>query len=300
MRAAMKALDRYIVTVETSKFKPFVFVESDVLPDHKLFAICSDDAATLGVLSARPHQVWALAAGGRLGVGNDPTWTNTTCFLPFPFPAATEPQRALIRSLGERLDAHRKARQALHPDLTLTGMYNVLEALRAGRPLTPKEKLIHDQALCSLLLQLHNDLDAAVFDAYGWPHDLDDESILQRLVDLNAERAEEERRGLIRWLRPDYQNPQGTAAATNRDLDLPSDEEAEAAPAAPTTLPAWPKLLPERFQAVQKALHATRPQQLDDLARQWKGCKREDLQETLATLQVLGKALGVEGGWLAG
>ena len=68
----------------------------------------------------------------------------------------------------------------------------------------------------------------------------------------------------------------------------------------PTTLPAWPKLLPERFQAVQKALHATRPQQLDELARQWKGCKREDLQETLATLQVLGKALGVEGGWLVG
>lgn len=143
-----------------------------------------------------------------------------------------------------------------------------------------------------------------VFDAYGWPHDLDDESILQRLVDLNAGRAEEERRGLIRWLRPEYQNPQGTAAATNRKLDLPADaadDEAEAAPAAITTaVPAWPKLLPERFQAVQKALRATRPQQLDELARQWKGCKREDLQETLATLQVLAKARGVEGGWVVG
>lgn len=48
----------------------------------------------------------------------------------------------------------------------------------------------------------------------------------------------------------------------------------------------------------QSALHATRPQRFDELARQWKGCKREDLQETLATLQVLGKARGVEGGWL--
>ena len=36
-----------------------------------------------------------------------------------------------IRELGERLDAHRKRQQALHPDLTLTGMYNVLEKLRS-------------------------------------------------------------------------------------------------------------------------------------------------------------------------
>jgi len=37
----------------------------------------------------------------------------------------------------------------------------------------------------SVLKQLHDDLDAAVFDAYGWPRDLSDEQILQRLVDLN-------------------------------------------------------------------------------------------------------------------
>jgi len=35
-----------------------------------------------------------------------------------------------IRDLAEQLDAHRKRQQALHPDLTLTGMYNVLEKLR--------------------------------------------------------------------------------------------------------------------------------------------------------------------------
>ena len=42
------------------------------------------------------------------------------------------------RDLGERLDAHRKRQQELHPGLTLTGMYNVLEILRAGEPLTAK------------------------------------------------------------------------------------------------------------------------------------------------------------------
>jgi hypothetical protein len=37
-----------------------------------------------------------------------------------------------------------------------------------------------------------------VFDAYGWPRDLTDEQILEKLVVLNAERAEEEKNGLIR------------------------------------------------------------------------------------------------------
>jgi hypothetical protein len=84
--------------------------------------------------------------------------------------------------------------QAAHPGLTITGMYNVLEKLRTGEALTAKDKKIHD------------DLDAAVFDAYGWPANLSDDEILERLVDLNHERAAEEKRGLVRWLRPEFQN----------------------------------------------------------------------------------------------
>ena len=63
-----------------------------------------------------------------------------------------------IRDLGESLDA----------DLTLTGLYNVLEKLRAGEALTPKERDTHDQGLVSVLKQIHDDLDAAVLEAYGW------------------------------------------------------------------------------------------------------------------------------------
>ena len=80
--------------------------------------------------------------------------------------------------------------------------------------------MIHEQGLVSVLRQIHDDLDAAVADAYGWPADpsagsgqaLPDEEILRRLVALNAERAEEEKRGLIRWLRPEFQNPTGQHA----------------------------------------------------------------------------------------
>jgi hypothetical protein len=42
----------------------------------------------------------------------------------------------------------------------------------------------------SWLALAHQKLDHAVFDAYGWPHNLSDEEILARLLALNLERAE--------------------------------------------------------------------------------------------------------------
>jgi len=35
----------------------------------------------------------------------------------------------------------------------------------------------------------HKKLDRAVLDAYGWPHDLSDEELLERLLALDLERA---------------------------------------------------------------------------------------------------------------
>lgn len=57
--------------------------------------------------------------------------------------------RERVRQLAERIDRHRKDRQAAHADLTMTGMYNVLEKLRSGEELTTKEKKIHEQGLVS-------------------------------------------------------------------------------------------------------------------------------------------------------
>ncbi len=48
---------------------------------------------------------------------------------------------------------------------------------------------------------------------------LSDADILTRLVALNRERAEEEKQGLIRWLRPKYQAP-GEAAPIAASLGL--------------------------------------------------------------------------------
>ena len=53
MRKALVGLDRYIVTLETSKHRFFQFLTSDISPDHSLIAIASDDAAHLAILSSQ-------------------------------------------------------------------------------------------------------------------------------------------------------------------------------------------------------------------------------------------------------
>jgi hypothetical protein len=293
MRAALESLPRFIATGETARHRFFVFLGAEHLADHKLYVVASDDAAALGTLSSRVHVAWALAAGGRLGVGNDPTWTNSTCFLPFPFPACTDAQAARIRDLGEQLDAHRKRQQAAHPGLTITGMYNVLEKLRREEALTDKERAIHEQGLVSVLRQIHDDLDAAVLDAYGWPRDLTDEQILERLVALNAERAEEERKGLVRWLRPDFQNPAGARPATQETLatgdEAASDDDAGAAPAAPAAARPWPKKLGERIAGVRELFAGSkRLWTTAEVASAFKGAKKADVEDLLEGLAGIG------------
>jgi hypothetical protein len=173
-------------------------------------SIGSDDAWHLGVLSSHFHVTWALRAGGWLGMGNDPRYSKSRCFDPFPFPDTDDLKRHRIRQIGEELDAHRKRVLAAHAHLTLTGLYNVLERLKAGvapDQLAPDERRVFDDGLVLILKELHDRLDRAVADAYQWPVDLTDDDILARLVALNAARAAEEARGLVRRLRPDYQIP---------------------------------------------------------------------------------------------
>ncbi|MCO5182242.1 MAG: hypothetical protein M9896_19565, partial [Candidatus Promineofilum sp.] len=168
-RPALAGLPRFIATVETSKHRFFVFLDASILPDNMLVNIALDDAYFLGVLSSRVHVTWALATGGTLE--DRPRYNKTRCFETFPFPNPTGPQRTRIRELGEQLDAHRKRQQAQHPRLTLTDMYNVLAKLRAGEPLSDADRRAHEQGLVSVLRQIHDELDAAVLEAYGWPLD---------------------------------------------------------------------------------------------------------------------------------
>lgn len=238
LREALSGLPRYIATVETTKHRVFQFLDIGILPDNMIVAIASADAFHLGVLSSRIHTTWAPVAGGWLGMGNDPRYSKSRCFDPFPFPDPVDDAlKDRIRAAAEELDATRKDVLERHPDLTLTGVYNVLERLRAidGRaggpeipPLTDKEQDVVDRGLVLILRELHDTIDRLVFAAYGWPADLSDQAILERLVALNRARAEEEAWRSVRWLRPDYQIPRfGSAIDRERQLETPLDGVAE-------------------------------------------------------------------------
>jgi hypothetical protein len=300
-RPALIGLSKYIATIETSRHRFFVFLDGGVAPDNKLVAVASDDSLTLGVLSSHVHCVWALAAGGWLGVGNDPVYVKSKCFDPFPFPVATEAQTGHIRELAGALDDHRKARQAEHPELTLTGMYNVLEKLRRGEELSDKDKATDEKGLVSVLKKIHDDLDAAVLDAYGWPRDLIDEQIVERLVQLNAERATEEKKGLVRWLRPEFQAPESAEGkrAKPKQQSFIEPEPAVEPPPKDAVRPAWPKELADRMLAVRDLLQRGRTMTARDVAKSFGGRADKDRSEAvtdvLIALRALGQALAVEG-----
>lgn len=310
MRTALQALGRYVITSEVSKHRFFSFASTaGTLADGSLAVVASSDALVLGVLSGRPHLVWALAAGGSLE--DRPRWQNGPCFETFPFPDATPEQQSKIRDLAERLDAHRKRLQAQHSELTLTGMYNVLEKLRAEEVLTAKEKTIHQQGLVSLLRELHDDLDRAVFAAYGWddlaaqlvgkpgattpfPDKPDsqseaEEELLCRLVALNTERVAEEARGQIRWLRPEYQNPSATKAPEQTEAELEAGDEAALEPSAKVKKITWPKGMREQIAAVRNTL-GTQTMSLETLVAHFAAPKTTTplIVEALAALEELG------------
>ncbi len=290
MRAALAGLSRYIATCRTARHRVFQFLPGDWMPDTKLIVIATSDAFTLGVLSSRPHLVFAARMGGWLGVGNDATYNHADCFYKFAIPVCDEAARARVASLAEALDQHRKDRRAQFPDLTITGQYNVLEKVRAGVKLSAKEQGVHDKALVSVLRKLHDDLDAAVFDAYSWPHDLTDEQIIERLVKLNGERADEEMHGLVRWLRPDFQNPGGEPVRKGQvPLLMAAETVAVVSGASP-----WPKKLPERVAAVRSVFARGESMSIPELAAQFKGAKPADVEAVLRSLAALGLAISFE------
>jgi hypothetical protein len=236
LRPALANLPRYIATVETAKHRVFQFLDAAILPDNKLVAIGLGPGFSLGILSSRIHAMWVDRAGGLLE--DRPVYVKSQCFDPFPFPAATDEQKARIGAIAEELDAQRKRVLAEYEHLTLTGLYNVLERLKAGaRPddLDAKERRIFDDGLVLIIKELHDRLDAAVAEAYGWPVDLPEEEVLARLVALNRERAKEEKRGLVRWLRPEYQIPRfgsekEKAEQLEADFGGPVESAAKAGP----------------------------------------------------------------------
>ncbi len=177
MRTALSQMPRYIGTSVTAKHRFFVWLSADSLPSNSVVAIASAEDYMMGVLHSKPHVAWSLAMGTQLE--DRPRYIVSTCFETFPFPRPSEEQRDRISAAAVNLSKLREG--WLHPSgatatalrrRTLTNLYN-------ERP--------------TWLDNVHARIDEAVAEAYGWPANLTEAEILERLLVLNLERAESER-----------------------------------------------------------------------------------------------------------
>ncbi|NDW08034.1 hypothetical protein [Jiella pacifica] len=201
----------------------------------------------------------------------------------------------------------------------MTGLYNVPERVRAldhghGDPLTDKERDIYDAGLIAVLKEIHDEIDRDVFAAYGWedlgarlvgrpcatlpsPHKSEDQEtaeaeLLSRLVALNLERQAEEKRGLVRWLRPDYQIPKlGGKLPQTKEEQI----EAEIGVVELPEKPKWPTDGLDQIRLVRDVLaRAASPAEPVQIAASFDGRltdkRRSRIAEVLETLVATGAA----------
>lgn len=221
MRIKTEPLDRFLVTTTTSKHRVFVWLAPPDLPDHQLIVFAQSEDYFFGVMHSRVHEVWARAQGTQLRERESGfRYTPTSCFETFPFPEPTDAERDTISEAAKELE-HLRANWLDPPEWTRTEVlefpgsvdgpwkpYLDLETIdprgigtvRYPR-LAPRDdesaKQLKKRTLTNLYNQrptwldlAHHRLDKAVFDAYGWPADLTDDQILERLLAMNLQKAE--------------------------------------------------------------------------------------------------------------
>jgi type I restriction-modification system DNA methylase subunit len=168
MRVATTGLDRYIAGTATGKRLVLAWAKADVCPSNLVNVFAFDDDYAMGVLLSRVHGSWAWAQSSTLK--GDLRYTPTTVFATFPWPPSDGHQRAQIGEITKQLIA---LRHTLSIDRTigLTTLYNEC-----------------DEGAHKELRELHDQLDSAVSDAYGWPPSVlsDPVEITSRLLVLNA------------------------------------------------------------------------------------------------------------------
>ena len=214
-------LDRVLANSQVSQRVQFAFLPSNMIYAHTLNIYPLDTYAAFCALQARPHEVWAQFFGSSMK--DDLRYTPSDCFETFPFPENWE-TRADLEAVGKEYYEFRAALMVRN-DEGMTKTYNRFH--------DPYE----DSAEIDELRRLHEAMDRAVLDAYGWTdiptdceflldYEIDEETwgrkkkpyryrwpdevrdeVLARLLELNAERAAEEARaGLTTPLKSEAQH----------------------------------------------------------------------------------------------
>ncbi len=117
---------------------------------HATVVIASDSFADQAVLSSSIHQIWVIRYGSAMR--NDPRYTPSDVFAPFPRPRAT----GELDRVGRVLDVERREIM-LRRDLGLTKLYNLVN-----------DPEIQSDPDVERMREIHVELDEAVMDAYGW------------------------------------------------------------------------------------------------------------------------------------
>ena len=212
--AAVGGLERVLVTGAAAVMHHMIAdVAANLIFSHKLIIITLPEASSFSVLQSNIHDVWSTFFGSTFGSVDARTYNPTQVFQTFPFPEGfrTDPP---LTDVGREYRGFRT---------TLMSEYNEGMTKIYNRFHDPDER----SNAIGELRRLHDQMDRAVLDAYGWT-DIrptcefeleweDDEAengrrrrkpwryrwsepvrdeVLARLLALNARRAEEERLAL--------------------------------------------------------------------------------------------------------
>lgn len=207
LRSAVEPLTRYIATPRVTKHRIFVWLDSSVLPDSRLYAIARNDDTTFGILHSRFHEIWSLRTCSWHGVGNDPTYNSASCFETFPFPAGLTPNipadryandhrakriAAASRELAELREKWLNPPEWVHQEPEVVPGYPdrmVPANEHAARELKKRTLTNLYNMKPQWLVKAHRKLDEAVAAVYGWDAEISDEEVLRRLLELNQRRA---------------------------------------------------------------------------------------------------------------
>jgi len=103
---------------ETREYLPIGWLEPPTIPSNKLRFIKDADLWHFGMLTSRIHMAWLRYVGGR--IKSDFQYSIGIVYNTFPWPDATDQQRAKIRALAQAvLDA-----RAQFPQSTLADLYD--------------------------------------------------------------------------------------------------------------------------------------------------------------------------------
>lgn len=155
-----------VVSSEKRKYVPMGFMTPDILCSNQVNLIPSATLYHFGVLESNVHMAWMRAVCGRLK--SDYRYSKDIVYNNFPWPEATDEQRAEIAQAAQRiLDARQ-----LYPDSSLADLYDPT--------LMPHE-----------LLKAHRDNDRLVMRLYGFPTSMTETECVAQLFKLYQKKCKE-------------------------------------------------------------------------------------------------------------